>query len=83
MQKIRDLVERIDGAQARMNSKQSIIVTDRRATNMFRAQVAMPAHDMTAAHALGNQKPALYTIDLSDEPRGKAKTRIEQNTSVE
>jgi hypothetical protein len=84
-----DLVERIDGAQARIEFQ--VIDNCHRIAepNMFRAQVAMSVDDMTAAHALGNQcgslnqKPALYAIDFSDQPRRKTKTRIKQNTSIE
>ena len=84
-----DLIEWIDGAQARIefqavNDPHRIAEPD-----MFRSQVAMAVDDVTAAHAAGNQrgsicqKASLCTGDPADETRRHVKTRVKQNTRVE
>src|SRR5262249_804598 len=54
-----NLVKRIDGAQTRIEF-QTVDYSHRIAEpNVFRAQVAVPVHDLTATNAIGDQNGSL------------------------
>jgi len=84
----RDLVEWIDGPQARIELE--AIDDPHRITqpNMLRAQVAVPIDDATLANALG-QRPRLLgkefglrTGNAADEPRRQPEARVEQHAPI-
>jgi hypothetical protein len=83
-----DLIEWIDGAQARIEFQ---AVDDPHLIaepDMLRSQVPVSVNDVTTAHPAGDhrgsfcQKSRLYAGDLTDEARRQVKARIQQNTPV-
>src|SRR5712671_3933818 len=83
-----NLVKRIDGAQTAVEF-QTVDDSHRIAEpDVFRAQVAVPLHDVTVTDAIGDQdgslgqKPPLRLVDLSHQSGRQGKTRVKQNTLV-
>jgi len=85
----RDFVEWIDHSQACVKF-QAVDNAHRIAeTDVLRAQISVPIHDMPRSHAFGQkpgplrQKPALHGVDVPHAPGWQLKARVEKNTAVE
>src|SRR6266853_6425748 len=83
-----NLVKRIDGAQTAVEFETIDDFHRIAEPNVFRAQVAVPVHDLTVTDAVGDQdrslgqKPALRPVDRSHQSGRQGETRVKQNASV-